>query len=128
MRVHAGRRRLPREGSQLPMPSRPVVVLPAECTSPTQHLLPVVAYSMATIAPERVEDLKAVCDGLRFEFVDERRWRCSYRREDSTITMSTGVVELCWAASHPTSRFTIESSPTPRRAGRARSISRMTRS
>lgn len=94
-RTQASARRIPTL-----MPSPPVVILPANSASPSQHLLLLVAYSMATIAPERVEDLKAVCDGLRLEFVDERRWRCSYCRESSTITMSTGVVELCWAASH----------------------------
>lgn len=76
------------------------VVLPAQCPSPVRHLLPLVAQSMATIAPERVEELKTVCRGLRVEFVDSAGWQCSYRPADATITMSTGVVELCWAASH----------------------------
>src|SRR5689334_9437127 len=76
------------------------VIVPANTMSPVVPLLHYVGRSIFSIAPERLAELKAACRGLRLSIIDEASFRCSYDAPAQTIKLSTGTVELCWAASH----------------------------
>lgn len=75
------------------------VVLP-ESSSHIDHLLPLVANAVYAIAPERLDALKEACRDATLEFLDHGGFRCLYRPDGKAIVVSTGVVEICWAASH----------------------------
>jgi hypothetical protein len=84
---------------------RPKLILPASTTSPVGRLLPLVAHSLANIAPERIEALKPVLAGLSIEVIEDTAWVMHFLPSRSTIVLSTGAVEVCWAASFAYATF-----------------------
>ncbi len=56
--------------------------------------------ALANIAPERADELRAVSEGLSLAIVDDPKFVCHYTPKAKVITISTGVIEVLWAASH----------------------------
>jgi hypothetical protein len=75
-------------------------VLPPTTDSPVRPLLPIVARSIFSVAPERVEQLREACRDLRIEIRDTHRFVCRYDAHTQAIELSTGMVEVCWATAH----------------------------
>ena len=68
--------------------------------SMTAPLLRHVPAAFVNIAPERLDELKAAWPGMSLTIVDVPRFVCHYTPQTKVIMISTGVVEVLWAASH----------------------------
>jgi hypothetical protein len=56
--------------------------------------------ALVDIAPERADELRAVSEGLSLAIVDDPKFVCHYTPNAKLISISTGVIEVLWAASH----------------------------
>jgi hypothetical protein len=73
------------------VPNTPSLVAP---------LLRQLPAALVSIAPERAGELEAVTEGLSLAIADDPKFVCHYAPKDKRITISTGAVEVLWAASH----------------------------
>ena len=79
---------------------RPTLVLPQQCSSPVGVLLPMVAQAPANIAPEQIAPLRREIADLRIEIPEDAKWIFRYEPAAHAMVLSTGAVEICWAATH----------------------------
>jgi hypothetical protein len=77
-----------------------VSVLVPNTASLVAPLLRQLPSALVNIAPEREGELRAVSEGLSLAIVDDPMFVCHYTPRAKRITISSGAVEVLWAASH----------------------------
>lgn len=70
---------------------------PTDSASPVAPLLPALRVVLERIAPERVEELAHLTDGVHLEIADSARWICEATAGLGVIRVSTRVLEMVWA-------------------------------
>jgi hypothetical protein len=80
--------------------SLPYYVTIEPTDSPIQHLLPAASMSPATIAPERIPQLREKFLNMDLTISDDNRFQCEAFPTLNTVRLSRRVVELAWAFSY----------------------------
>ena len=75
--------------------SRPKVI-----GSPVAHLVDAIPGALGRIAPERIDELNRIVDGLTLEIVEETKLTCYAQPTLGRIRLSTGFVESLWCQAY----------------------------
>jgi hypothetical protein len=75
-------------------------VLVPNTASLVAPLLGQVQAAFANVAPERAGELTTIGEGLSLAIADDPKFVCHYTPSWKRITISTGVLEVLWVASH----------------------------
>lgn len=74
--------------------------VPDGWTSPIRYVIRYAPGILGSIAPERIDALKAVSKGLSLKFPDSSRHICNFNSESKIISVSRGVLEYLWCSSY----------------------------